>query len=162
LQWANEKQFIQQKIKYKQILYPLLNLSLIMILPNNKSFLFHTKGQRGIYEIRINIEDEKVHSSCTCSHHKPCKHIQNVFLGRTEKFFSDEADSLKELLQIISNLPEGRNTIEAAKQYFQSETSCRRCNSRNIVDTKGKSLMAKFYKAFARHRYYCKDCRWSW
>ncbi len=136
------------------------------IFPTNtnlyKKYLFHYLGQQSTYLIDVSISNDDIKFSCSCNERQSCKHIHNIVLGRTVKVKHDEAALVKELASILLNHSVGIKYIEAARYFFQNDDACRRCNSKNIIDTKSKTVAAKFFKLFSKHRYYCKDCHWSW
>lgn len=128
----------------------------------SKKYIFHYQGQQATYLISVSIDKNNLTCSCSCSNRQPCKHIHHLILGRTIKVLEDEVNAVREMATLVSQHPQGNTYIEAAIRYFQNDDSCRRCNSKNIVDTKAKTFSAKLYKLISKHRYYCKDCHWSW
>lgn len=127
------------------------------------SYLFHYKGQRSVYQITVSIaQNSNVSITCSCGSRKSCKHIQNLLIGRYEKIPSNEAPKLTTMLEALSQSPQGIQAMESARFYFQSEDRCRRCNSKNIVDTKDGTFKARLYGLISKHRHYCRDCKWSW
>lgn len=127
-----------------------------------KNFVFHYIGQRSVHELSIKIDGEQLVMNCSCKSAKTCKHIHSILIGRSEKLQKKELDQHQMMMKVISQLTAGKEAIQKAKLFFQTEDSCRRCNSRNIVDTRQKTLKARLYKTLSKHRYFCKDCRWSW
>ena len=126
-----------------------------------QEFQFVYNGRRGVYTINITIDKDQVRTSCTCISAKPCKHIRNVLIGRRDRLRNGDA-SMSKMLEALSEIAEGRKIIEDSRAFFQQEDTCRRCNSKNIVDTKEKTIKARLFRAISSHRYYCRDCRWSW
>lgn len=134
----------------------------LLYLPMDK-VVFNYYGHRQEYRVSFEIGDnESIFSDCSCSSRKPCKHIQNLLISRTEKLRDDQAHLLRDFIGRISKTEAGREAIRQARAYFQEETRCRRCNSEDIVDTKGNTFKSRVYRLLSRHRYYCKNCKWSW
>jgi hypothetical protein len=129
---------------------------------NGEKFLFHYIGYKTSYKVQIGIDDDRLELSCTCDARKPCKHIHHLMLGRTGKVEIGEREQLKNVIEMLSGIPAGREAIQNAKSFFQTEDTCRRCNSTNIVDTRSGSITSRMYRIFSKHRYYCRECRWSW
>ena len=131
-----------------------------MLVNNLYRIQYH--GKRGVYNISISIRNNEIECGCSCSSKKPCRHIHSILIGRNEKLNASDAVIQNRLIQELENCPEGIDILQRSKIYFQLDSTCRRCNSKNIIDTKSQGMKARLYKLISTHRYYCRDCRWSW
>jgi hypothetical protein len=131
-----------------------------------RTFNFNIQGGKGDYQIAFRLDDDEMDSTCTCSYQaakKLCWHRNYILAGKTSKLTDEEIDNQALLISILSKTLGGQEMIKNARHIFGGRETCKRCNSVNVVDTK-HSFWGKFMKLFITedHRYFCKDCKWTW
>jgi hypothetical protein len=131
-----------------------------------KSYHFHINGERGVYEVAFGIDEDNIESACDCNYNadkRMCWHRQYVLAGKTQRLGEGENNKQEELIDLLSKTSGGREQLRQAKATFGEKETCRRCNSREVVDLKN-TVSGKFLKIFVPtgRRYFCWSCRWSW
>jgi hypothetical protein len=127
---------------------------------------FHVKGEKGICEVDISIDQDNFESSCTCRYNsgqRLCWHRYYILAGKTKRLPENELSAQAEVIEKLSATTGGRSLISRAEFTFGQKETCRRCNKSNIMDLK-KGMLGKLIKVFLPRgrRYFCRSCRWSW
>ncbi|MBS1588911.1 MAG: hypothetical protein JST52_04790 [Bacteroidetes bacterium] len=131
---------------------------------SRREYNFIIGGERKKYQTKFNFIDNQLEIECSCDHRDTCWHALYILAGKTSRIVGGDMHLQGELIQRIANNSKGKQLIQQANRKFAGETHCRRCHSSRIVKL-NKSLYARLctlFKETDNHKYFCKDCKWTW